>query len=157
MTEARNLMTRRIIKVKPEMPIQAAYDEMKEHGIRHLPVVDFSGKLVGMLSDRDVQKAINVKTLNEIEQEITFNPKDTVEDYMSWPVQTVDENTSVQELTKMMIELKVSAFVVGGGNQYIRGIITTEDLLKYLLELLNSSDESRAIPINQIYWSHVEI
>jgi acetoin utilization protein AcuB len=152
MTEARSLMTKSIIKVRPEMPILAAYDEMKEHSIRHLPVIDQTGKLIGMLSDRDVQRAVNIKKINEIEQEMTFNPHDTVEDYMSWPVQTVDEKTSVEELAKMMIDLKVSAFVVSAPNQFIKGIITTEDLLKYLIELLNTSERARAMPIGRLFW-----
>ncbi len=154
MTEARSLMTKKIVKIKSDMPIQHAYDEMKEQGIRHLPVIDQAGKLVGMLSDRDVQRAINVKMINEIEQEMTFNPHDTVEDYMSWPVQSVDENISITEITKMMIEFKVSAMVVSGPNQYIKGIITTEDLLKYLLELLGTSEMTRSMPISRLYWEH---
>jgi acetoin utilization protein AcuB len=152
MTVARKLMTRKIIKVRPEMPIQAAYDEMKENAIRHLPVVDQMGKLVGMLSDRDVHRAVHVKMINEVEQEMTFNPHDTVEDFMSWPVQTVDETTSIETLTQMMIDLKVSAFVVSGPNQYIKGIITTEDLLKYLIELLGHTEHTRTMDISGLYW-----
>ena len=155
MTEARSLMTKKIINVKPDMPIQAAWDEMREHNIRHLPVTDHTGKLVGMISDRDVQRAVHVKMINEVEQEMTFNPHDTVENFMSWPVQTVDETISIGELTKMMIELKVSAFIVNGPNQYIKGIITTEDLLKYLLELLGNSEINRTMPINRLYWEHI--
>lgn len=154
MTEARSLMTKKIIKVKPEMPIQLAYDEMKENNIRHLPVVNHLGKLIGILSDRDIQRAIHVKAINEIEQEMTFNPHDTVEDFMSWPVQTIDESISIEEVTKMMIELKYSSFVVSSANEYIKGIITTEDLLKYLLELLDNSKGIRAMPINKIFWNH---
>jgi acetoin utilization protein AcuB len=134
------------------MPIQAAFDEMKENGIRHLPVVDQTGRLVGMLSDRDVHRAVHVKMVNQIEQEMTFNPHDTVEDYMSWPVQTIDESSSIENIAKMMIELKVSAFIVSGPNQYIKGIITTEDLLKYLVELLGGVESSNAIPISDLYW-----
>lgn len=152
MTQARKLMTKKIIKVRPEMPIQAAFDEMKENGIRHLPVVDQTGKLVGMLSDRDVHRAVHIKMVNQIEQEMTFNPHDTVEDYMSWPVQTIDESSSIENIAKMMIEFKVSAFIVSGPNQYIKGIITTEDLLKYLVELLGGTDNSNTIPISDLYW-----
>jgi acetoin utilization protein AcuB len=152
MTEARKLMTKKIIKVRPEMPIQAAFDEMKENGIRHLPVVDQAGRLVGMLSDRDIHRAVHVKMVNQIEQEMTFNPHDTVEDYMSWPVQTIDENSSIEVIAKMMIELKVSAFIVSGPNQYIKGIITTEDLLKYLVELLGGAKSSNDIPISDLFW-----
>lgn len=154
MMQARSLMTKKIIKVRSDMPIQCAFDEMKENGIRHLPVVDHNGALVGMLSDRDVQRAVNIKMINEIEQEITFNPHHTVEDFMSWPVQTVAESTSMEELTKMMLELKVSAVIVSAPNQYIKGIITTDDLLKYLLELLGTSETMRLAPLSQLYWRH---
>ncbi len=153
MTETRSLMTKKIIKVKADMPIQLAYDEMKSHGIRHLPVVDHTGKLVGILSDRDVQRAVHFRQVNEIEQEMTFNPHDTVETFMSWPVQTVDENTSVADLTRMMIEMKISAFVVSGGNQYIKGIVTTDDLLKYLLELLSSTEATKGMPLKGLFWA----
>lgn len=151
MTQARSLMTTRIIKVRADLPMQAAYDEMKDNNIRHLPVVDHTGKLVGILSDRDVQRALNVKKINEIEQEMTFNPHDTVENFMSWPVQTIDESTTIHDLTQMMIDLKVSAFIVGGANQYIKGIVTTDDLLKYLLELLGTSNAHKSTPISRLF------
>jgi CBS domain-containing protein len=60
MTETANLMTRKIIKIQADMPMHLAYKEMQKNGIRHLPVVDMVGKLVGILSDRDVQRAVNV-------------------------------------------------------------------------------------------------
>ncbi len=152
MTEVRSLMTKKIITVKVNTPIQAAYEDMREHGIRHLPVVDVSGKLVGIISDRDMLRAANIRMVNEIEQEMTFNPHHTVEDFMSWPVQTVSEKTSVEDLAKMMIDQKVSAFVVNGPNHYIRGIITTDDLLQYLIEMLHSSESHRRIPLERAFF-----
>ena len=152
MTEVRSLMTKKIITVKVNTPIQAAYEDMKEHGIRHLPVVDVSGKLVGIISDRDMLRAANIRMINEIEQEMTFNPHHTVEDFMSWPVQTVSEKTSVEDLARMMIDQKVSAFVVNGPNHYIRGIITTDDLLQYLIEMLHSSESHRRIPLERAFF-----
>lgn len=154
MTEARSLMTKKIITTKVTTPIQAAYEEMREHGIRHLPVVDLTGKLVGIISDRDMLRAANVRMISEIEQEISFNPHHTVEDFMSWPVQTVSETTSVEELAKMMIKDKVSAFVVNGPNHYIKGIVTTDDLLQYLVEILTTSEGTYQIPIEKILWRH---
>ena len=155
MTEARALMTKKIITIKVTTPIISAYEDMKEHNIRHLPVVDLTGKLVGIISDRDLLRAANVRMVNEIEQEMTFNPHHTVEDFMSWPVQTVSETASVEELAKMMIDEKVSAFVVNGPNQYIKGIITTEDLLQYLIELLHTSESTRNIPLHTMFWKSV--
>ena len=97
-------------------------------------------------------RAANIRMVNEIEQEMTFNPHHTVEDFMSWPVQTVSEKTSVEDLAKMMIDQKVSAFVVNGPNHYIRGIITTDDLLQYLIEMLHSSESHRRIPLERAFF-----
>lgn len=154
MVEARSLMTKKIITVKPDMPIQAAYEEMKEHGIRHLPVIDHTGKLVGMVSERDLLRASHVRMVNEIEQEMTFNPHHTVEDFMSWPVQTISEKTSILHVAKMMIDEKVSAFVVSGPNEYIKGILTTDDLLQYLVELMQTSENYGKVSIEKMFWHH---
>jgi acetoin utilization protein AcuB len=152
MTEARAVMTKKVLTIKAMTPIQVAYEDMKEHSIRHMPVVDTAGKLVGILSDRDVLKAANIRMINEIEQEMTFNPHHTVEDFLSWPVQTVSEKAHVEDLAKMMIEQKVSAFVINGPNHYIKGIVTTDDLLQYLIELLRTSDSIKKVPVEHLLW-----
>lgn len=157
MTLASGLMTKEIIKVKTDMLIEDAFNLMKQNGIRHLPVVDPMGKLVGILSDRDIQRAVKVRMRNAIEQEMVFNFQDKVESFMSWPVETFDENTSIETITRKMIEMKVSSFVISSPQQYIKGIVTTDDLLKYLLELLNNTDDVvRSAPIGQFYWGNVE-
>ena len=156
MTEARSLMTKKVVTIQATSPIQAAHDLMKRHNIRHLPVVDQAGKLVGMLSDRDIQRAINVKLVNETDTEMTFDPHQLVEDFMNWPVQTVDEKTSVVELAKMMISEKVSAFVVNAPNYYMKGIITTDDMLQYLIETINSTETIKEYPIREVFWRNPE-
>lgn len=49
-----NVMTRKLITANPEDPISALAYKMIEHGIRHLPVVDQEGKLLGVISIRKV-------------------------------------------------------------------------------------------------------
>ena len=50
-------MTKDVITVDPETSMMRAAKLMKEKGIRRLPVVDEKGKVLGMLSDRDVKEA----------------------------------------------------------------------------------------------------
>ena len=50
-------MTKDVITVDPEASMMRAAKLMKEKNIRRLPVVDDRGKLVGILSDRDVKEA----------------------------------------------------------------------------------------------------
>ena len=49
-----NVMTRKLVTANPEDPISALAYKMIEHGIRHLPVVDQEGKLLGVISIRKV-------------------------------------------------------------------------------------------------------
>lgn len=150
--EAKGLMTKKLITVKAETPMQKAYDVMKKNNIRHLPVVDMNGRLVGMISDRDLKLATHIKKVSEIETELTFDPKDMVEDYMSWPVQTVDEKTPLDQVAQMMVEEKVSALIVNAPNHYMKGIITTDDLLLYLVEILTTSEKVERVPLSQMMW-----
>lgn len=47
-------MTREVVSVRPETPILEAGDLMMRLGIRHLPVVDDAGRIVGVVGIRDV-------------------------------------------------------------------------------------------------------
>jgi acetoin utilization protein AcuB len=138
------------------VPIKEASDLMKMHHIRHLPVIDQTGQLVGIISDRDIQRAINVSMLNEVEQELSFAPHQVVEDFMSWPVQTIDEKTSIVELAKLMITEKVSAFIVSAPNYYMKGIVTTDDVLQYLIEFVNSETTFKQSPAKEVFWRNPE-
>ncbi len=51
-------MTRNPITARPEEPLVMAGHKMIEHGIRHLPVVDGMGRLIGVISMRDVLRAL---------------------------------------------------------------------------------------------------
>src|SRR5690348_254046 len=47
------IMTRNPVTVTPDASVAEVWDLMREHAIRHIPVLD-GGALVGMLSDRDL-------------------------------------------------------------------------------------------------------
>ena len=49
-------MTRKVISIAPETGIREAFFKMKEHHIRHLPVVDKEQKLIGIISDRELRR-----------------------------------------------------------------------------------------------------
>ena len=56
-TMVRDVMTRRPITVDPDAPLATAAAVMREKAIRHLPVVDDAGRLVGIITDRDLRSA----------------------------------------------------------------------------------------------------
>ncbi|MCE4600198.1 MAG: CBS domain-containing protein [Desulfurococcales archaeon] len=51
-----DVMTRRLVTIKESEPARRALETMLHFGFRHLPVVDSSGRLVGVISIKDVSR-----------------------------------------------------------------------------------------------------
>lgn len=121
-------MTKSLVSVRWDYPMQEAATLMQEKNIRHLPVVDHEGNLSGMLSDRDVKRAMDPNFPG-------FSKGTVVGDFMNWPVISVEQTTPLAKAVKMMMEEKISALLVTRGGNAV-GIITSEDMLRVLYELL---------------------
>jgi acetoin utilization protein AcuB len=129
-------MTRSPITAPPEMPIQEALKLMRERGIRRLPVVDKKGKLIGIVSDRDLLHASPSDATSLSVWELNYLlSKVTLKDVMTKNVITVTPETPVQEAARIMAEKKIGGLPVVQAGKVI-GIITETDLFRVLLELL---------------------
>jgi CBS domain-containing membrane protein len=116
--------------------LELAQRTMKSIPSRHLPVIDDAGAIVGMLSDRDLKRASKpYQDLLESEYifESQFEAGARVKDYMSWPVETVDEKQSIADAARIMIDKKISSLIVTRESMAV-GVVTTEDLLSTLVE-----------------------
>ena len=111
-----------------EQPLTVAHTMMQEHGIRHLPVLH-GGKLLGMLTDRD---------LRLVESLVGVDPSEVkVEDAMSTVVYSVSPETPLDEVVSTMGEHKYGSAVVMQ-NMKVVGIFTTVDVCRTLAELLQT-------------------
>lgn len=133
-------MSTQIITIGWNERMETAWRRMQERRIRHLPVVNENGEAVGMLSDRDVQRAMISQLDPEVTQVISdetieFDQNAHVRDYMSWPARTVEAGSDLRLVTERMISEKVSAFLVTHEGR-VTGIVTSEDLLQVLSDLL---------------------
>jgi acetoin utilization protein AcuB len=111
-----------------DQTLATARDFMKAHGIRHLPVLS-SGKLVGILTDRDIKMAMGFQGVNPV---VTRVEEIALEDpYVVGP------ETKLDEVAAGMAEKKIgSALIVDHG--HLVGIFTAQDALKALSELLRT-------------------
>jgi acetoin utilization protein AcuB len=109
-----------------DQTLETAQKMMREHGIRHLPVLR-GGKLLGVLTDRDLKF---VETFRDV------NPKlVVVEDAMTEEPFTVSPESPLDEVVGTMASEKYgSAIVVQNG--HVVGIFTTVDACRALSELL---------------------
>jgi len=117
---------------------------MKALNVRHLPVVNGAGKLVGIVSDRDFQRVMNRERVSEADESYTFDGCETVEDIMSWPVKAISAGTTIRAAASQMLQEKLSALVIASADQHPVGIVTTDDFLRYLLD---SDDRAFERPI----------
>src|SRR4051812_19984332 len=106
-------------------PMSRAHEIMREHGFRHLPVLE-DGKLVGMLSDRDLRLG---------EARSTDPDAVPVEDVMSRCVIAVTPETPLDEAIELMTAARCSSLVAIGKTGVV-GILTATDALFALTDLL---------------------
>ncbi len=136
------LMTKYPISIGYEDRIEQASELMIEHRCRHLPVTDQTGEVIGVLSDRDIQRAMEVRKRGvEIEVVLVTNRK--VRDFMSWPPHTIKDITPLTDAVRVLIAEKISALLVTSSRSgKVCGIVTTEDVLKEFLKTLETTAEN---------------
>jgi acetoin utilization protein AcuB len=130
-------MSRPVITVTPEMPINDVLAMFRKEHIRRAPVVK-NGKLVGIVSERDLLNASpsSVTTLSVWELNYLIS-KVTVKDVMTKKVVSVDQDTPIEEAARIMADKKLGGVPVMNGSSLV-GIITETDLFKIFLELMGA-------------------
>ena len=119
-------MTRQAHTVGFEVDCETAQALMKEHACRHLPVLE-SGKLVGILSERDFILAA---------QGNADWGKTPVGDVANDNVYTVAPQTPLSEVAQRMSETRYGCAVIKGDGQEVLGIFTTTDACRALAAAL---------------------
>jgi acetoin utilization protein AcuB len=130
-------MSRPLISVSPDMPINDVLAMFRKEHIRRAPVIK-DGKLVGIVSERDLLNASpsSVTTLSVWELNYLIS-KVTVKDVMTKKVVTVDQDTPIEEAARIMADKKIGGVPVMSGANVV-GIITETDLFKVFLELMGA-------------------
>ena len=115
---------------------RGAVDLMKTRRLRHLPVVDRGGKLVGIVTDRDLRQVIFgpalQRRLPNLSEALTTL---TVQEIMTRGVVTVRPTTEIREAARLMHERKIGALPVVDGDRVV-GIVTESDALRAFQSVL---------------------
>ena len=134
-------MTKRPIIVHPDTPFDEALELMSKERIRRLPVVDKKGKLVGIVTDKDLLYASpSPATSLSIHELHYLLSKIKVRGLMTKEVITVTEYTPLEEAARIMADNKIGGLPVMRDDKLV-GIITETDLFKIFLELLGAREK----------------
>ena len=149
-----DIMSSHLLTIRLDDSVRKAYEMMKERRIRHLPVCDEARQIIGIISDRDLQRAMKPKQLtvmSNLDDDIEFDPSHQVKDFMSWPVNCVAYDIEIAAAVRRMLNQKISALLVVDGHQKPIGIVTTEDMLKLLAELLEKGPSGLKLSFQGIF------
>jgi CBS domain-containing protein len=131
----RKFMTNSVVTIGKDEPVLSAYKLMIERKIRHLPVIDQEENVVGMLSDRDVQRAMVVDRTNGIDsEEIYLNSSKIVSEFMSPKAFTALPDTPLSAIIEEMMEQKISAVIIVNDALKCEGIVTSNDIMRVFLD-----------------------
>jgi predicted transcriptional regulator len=115
-----DVMTVRLFCARPETPVKDVARRLLRNRIGGMPVVDAGGRLVGMISESDIQL---------LKEGAPGRPVQTAGDLMTRPVVTLSEEDTVSEAARILGRHRIKrAPVLRDGS--VVGIITKSDLLR---------------------------
>lgn len=127
MLTAKDFMTREVIIVRPGTPVEDAFELMLAHMISGIPVVNMDMTLLGIITEKDLLR-------------LFYEPQNMkgrkVEEYMTQPAVHFDENESIEDVCKCLLDVSFRRVPVTKEEKVV-GIVSRPDILKYLLSVCN--------------------
>jgi CBS domain-containing protein len=126
-TEVADVMTGKVVTLSPHHSFNDVANLMNDRYFRHCVVVDQTGVVVGVISDRDILRALarnpnsRSKSLDQI---MTKHPI------------TVKRNTAIIDAVAKMVAKRINCLPVIDDDGRVCGIVTSTDLLKSYQQLL---------------------
>ncbi len=125
------VMTRGVVVVVPGDTLSDAATRMREYGVRHLPVVDGEARVVGLLCERDVERAAG-RDLVEVGAHAGEGTRLRVRDAMTADPYTVTRGTDLLDVLQMLVEQRMGALPVVDDDDRLVGIVSYVDVLAEL-------------------------
>ncbi len=135
------VMTKKVFKVRMDDTVGAIREFLDKANFHHLLVVE-RNKLVGVISDRDVLKAVSpfIGTFSEHNHDlVTLNKK--AHQIMNHKPITVFRDTSLQVAATIMLDNNISCLPVVSPEDGIEGIVTWKDILRYYISTIRNDSK----------------
>ncbi len=141
-----NYMTREPQTIGPKMLLPEARLLLNEYHFRHLPVVDNLGRLLGMLTDRDLRSAYPSSVLSDSERRMIFDrvEQTAVEEIMSTKLVCLSSQSTLDDALHHFDREKVGALPVIDDEKLV-GVFSIRDLLGAYKELFGVSEKGSVL------------
>ena len=129
----KNWMSKDVVTVDVNDSMQDATRLLKKHNIRGLPVIE-NGKLVGIVTDRDLKRAsASDATTLEIHELLYLISKIKVKEIMTKNPITVSVDSTIDEAAEVLLDNKITGAPVIDDSGKVVGIITQTDIFRVLV------------------------
>jgi acetoin utilization protein AcuB len=143
----RDWMTADPQTVTAATPVMEAMQRLREGGYRRLPVVR-DGKLVGIVTDRDLKEATPSKATTLSVYELNYLlSKLTIKEVMTAPVMTIGPDDAIEEAALVMETHRVSGLPVVDHGKLV-GILTITDLLRAFVRFLGLREGGTRVTVD---------
>lgn len=141
-----DIMTKKVRTLSPEMPVKDAIGALLVQKISGLPVVDASGKIIGMFTEKDVLRNVLPSYISQVGKFVYENTPKTVTskvakldeykvaDLMRHEVVTVTQDTPVSEVAHIMLTQNVRRIPIVDQDGTMVGIAARSDVLENILK-----------------------
>ena len=132
--KAQDVMTEGPASVRSTVPLREAIAVLQSLDVRHLPVIDRHGELVGLLSDGDLRKYSFSEVRPELSVDALARRLELPVSYvMSRAIFAVRPETELQEIANLMIDQQIGAVPVVNSDGTLVGIVSCVDLPRELV------------------------
>lgn len=134
-----DIMTVKPVTVRQDQTLRHALEAMEQVGCHHLPVMSKDSHLVGILSDRDCRKALNLPlVMREHWQDADIADHLLVRTLMTPAPIVTEPDASADEAARLMLVNRISCLPVMRSETLV-GIITKSDILMAFMRLAKST------------------
>tara|TARA_B100000900_G_scaffold142923_1_gene121209 strand:+ start:310 stop:738 length:429 start_codon:yes stop_codon:yes gene_type:complete len=118
--------------------LKTTSEALAKNNLGAMPIMDSSGKVIGIISERDIARKIHQEN---------FSNNELVTNIMTKKIISCDLNISVTELMETMTEKKIRHMLIMN-NDELKGIVSIGDVVNHLIENYKEENENLRNYIN---------
>ena len=138
-----NYMSPQVISIPPTMGIREAFFKMKENAIRHLPIVDESNTLIGIISDRELRRPNWVDEAQDIAHVYYLDNSMLVSDVMITKVHVIHTYDTLNKAVSLLLDNHIGAAPVLDKTENLVGMLSAIDLLRALKDSIDQQRKAK--------------
>lgn len=130
-TLVQDIMNREVIAIAPDLGVDAAAELMRSNGIRRLPVVNATNRVIGIITIADALEVLPANLRDDEGFNRTEPPE--VREVMADYVYTASPEEPVGVAARKMVNHKIGALPVIEDHKLV-GIVTESDIFRFVAE-----------------------